>query len=77
MLRGKELREANRKLKAEIERADNLLKGINGANISERMNERSTILIRIEALRNKIGRSAGSAPRQVDYNISPASRINI
>lgn len=76
MLKGKELAEARKQLQAEYEKADKLLTGINGTNIIERMNTRSAIMLRIEVLKRKIYRSADYPVKQMDYNITPASRIN-
>jgi len=76
MLRAKELIDAKEQLEKCTRQAEELLFGITPDNIVERMNKRSTVMVRIEHLKRLL-RGTSDVTLPMDYKITPVFRINI
>ena len=77
MLQGHELIDAKRKLEEALKRAEELLTGLTGGNMAQRLNERSSVMLRVESLKRRIDGTSDAANKMMDYKVTPVCRINI
>jgi hypothetical protein len=76
MLRAKELIDAREQLDKCTRQAEELLLGITPENIVDRMNKRSTVMVRIEHLKRRL-RGTSDVTLPMNYKITPVCRIII
>jgi len=77
MLQGRELIEAKKKLEEALKRAEELLTGLTGDNMAQRLNERSAVMMRVESLKRRIDGTTDATTKALDYKVTPVCRINI
>jgi phosphopantetheine adenylyltransferase len=77
MLQGRELIDAKRKLEEALKRAEELLTGLTGDNMAQRLNERSSVMLRVESLKRRIDGTTDAITKAMDYKVTPVCRINI
>ncbi len=77
MLQGRELIEAKKKLEAALKRAEELLTGLTGDNMADRLNERSAVMMRVESLKRRIDGTRDDTTKPMDYKVTPVCRISV
>ncbi|MPL87609.1 hypothetical protein SDC9_33610 [bioreactor metagenome] len=77
MLQGHELIDAKRKLEEANKRAEELLTGLTGDNMVQRLNERNAVMLRVASLKRRIEGTTDETTKPMDYKVTPVCRINI